>query len=116
MPLCLSSFVPLCLSSKEAEDAQFGAEALVAVELGVGFTGFVDDGELGAEAEEGQGAVEGGEAEGLGEVLALVGPEGEVGPAGLVEGAGDGRRGAEAETEGQGVGSGEAAPGSRGAM
>ncbi len=76
----------------------------------------MDEGQLGAEAEEGEGAVEGGEAVGLGEVLAFCGSAGEVGPVGLVEGTGDSGRGAEAIAEGEGEGGGEAAPGSRGAM
>ena len=58
VPLCLCAFPPLCLSSKEAEDAQFGAQALVVVVLGVGFAFFLDQDQLGAESEEGDGAVE----------------------------------------------------------
>ena len=112
VPLCLPPFVPLCLSSKKAEDAQFGAEALVVVELGVGVACFVDDGQLGAESEEGEGAVEDGELVGLRVVHALFGSAGEVGPVGLVETAGDGAGGAEVETEGQGVERGEAETGS----
>ncbi len=101
---------------EEAEDAEFGAEALVALELGVGVAFFVDEGQLGAEAEEGEGAVESGESVGMGEVFSFLGSHGEVGPVGLVEGTGDGGRGAEAEAEGEGEGGGEAAPGSGGAM
>ncbi len=76
----------------------------------------MDEGQLGAEAEEGEGAVEGGEAVGMGEVFSFLGSHGEVGPVGLVEGTGDGGGGAEAEAEGEGEGGGEAAPGSGGAM
>ena len=38
---------PILLVLKEAEDAEFGAEALVVVELGVGLAFFVDEGPVG---------------------------------------------------------------------
>ena len=40
--------------SEQTEDAQFGAEALVVVVLGVGGAFFVDEDQLGAESEEGE--------------------------------------------------------------
>ncbi len=63
-----------CLGSEQAEDAEFGAEALVVVVLGVGLAFFLDQDQLGAEAEEGEGAVEERDPEGLGELLAFRGP------------------------------------------
>ncbi len=71
---------------------------------------------MGAESEEGEGAVEDGELVGARKVLTLFSSAGEVGPVGLVEAAGDGGGGAEAETEGQGVGGGEADTGTRETM
>ncbi len=47
--------------SEQTEDAQFGAQALVVVVLGIGGAFFVDEDQLGAESEEGDGAVEDGE-------------------------------------------------------
>ena len=45
--------------SEKPHYSQFGAEAFVVVELGVGFAFFPDQKQLGAEAEEGEGALEG---------------------------------------------------------
>ena len=64
--------------SEKAHDSQFAAEALVAVQLGVGLALFPDDHQLRAEAEVSEGALEGGELEGLGEVFAFCGPQGEI--------------------------------------
>ncbi len=63
------------------------------MELGVRLAFFLDQKQLGAEAEEGQGAVEGRELESLREILAFPGAQGEIGPVGLVKAAGDGGRG-----------------------
>ena len=86
------------------------------MELGVRLALFPDQKQLGAEAEEGEGAVEGRQLVGAREILAFFGPQGEIGPVGLVEAAGDGGRGSHAETQGQRVGSREATPGSRETM
>ena len=86
------------------------------MQLGVGLAFFADNHQLRAEAEEGQGAVEGRELVGLREILAFRGPAGEVGPVGLEEATGHGDRGSHAEAQRQRVGSREAAPGSREAM
>ena len=86
------------------------------MELGVRLAFFLDDRQLRAEAEEGQGAVEGRELESLREILAFPGAQGEIGPVGPVEAAGDGGRGTHREAQRQRVGCRETAPGSRGAM
>ena len=86
------------------------------MELGVRLAFFLDQNQLRAEAEEGEGALEGRQLVGAREILAFFGPQGEIGPVGLVEAAGDGGRGSHAETQGQRVGSREATPGSRETM
>ena len=70
------------------------------MELGVGLAFFADDHQLRAEAEEGQGAVEGRKLVGLREILAFRGPQGEIGPVGLEEAAGHAGRGPHAEAQG----------------
>ena len=61
---------------------------------------FLDQNQLGAEAEEGEGAVEGRELVATREILAFPGAQGEIGPVGLVEAAGDGGRGSHREPQG----------------
>ena len=89
---------------------------MVVVVLGVRLAFFLDQDQLGAKSEEGEGAIEEGELVGLRVVLTLLGSAGEVGPVGLVEAVGDGAGGAEGETEGQGVGGREADTGTRETM
>ena len=86
------------------------------MELGVRLPFFLDQNQLRAEAEEGEGAVEDRELVGAREILTFFGPQGEIGPVGLVEAAGDGGRGSHREPQGQRVGSRETAQGSREAM
>ena len=69
------------------------------MELGVGLAFFLDQKQLRAEAEEGQGAVESRELVGLREILAFRGSAGEIGPVGLEEAAGHGGRGSHAEAQ-----------------
>ena len=75
------------------------------MQLGVGLAFFPDDHQLRAESEEGQGALEGRKLVGFREILPFSGAQGEIGPVGLEEAAGDGGRDTHAETQGQRVGS-----------
>ncbi len=86
------------------------------MELGVRLAFFVDEYELRAESEEGQGAVESRELVGAREILAFPGPQGEIVPVGLVEAAGHASRGSHAKAQGQRIGSRETAPGARETM
>ena len=63
------------------------------MELGVRLAFFPDQNQLGAESEEGQGALEGRQLVAAREILAFPGAQGEIGPVGLVEAAGEGGRG-----------------------
>ena len=63
------------------------------MQLGVGLAFFPDQNQLRAESEEGEGALEDRELVGAREILAFPGAQGEIGPVGLVEAAGDGGRG-----------------------
>ena len=63
---------------EKPHDSQFAADALVAVELGVGLAFFPDQNQLGAESEEGEGALEDRELVGAREILAFPGAQGEI--------------------------------------